>query len=248
MNTIEQNLIKHISFDLWGTLIKSHPEYKKTRAEAIFDFIRSAYNTPRIKALTFPECFDIIRFVEKACDFSNEATGKQLGQLYCFELLIERIGVVREFISRDDLQLLSKTLFQILKQYPPRIIGGDDTVDLLSKIKEANISMNIASNTSFITGAEMESVFIKKYFSDLFAFKIYSDELGHSKPAYAFFDKIWEMTKANCRMGHILHLGDNVITDGAAQAFGMQFSLVKNNDIIQSLTELKKYLCCKITV
>ena len=232
--------IKHISFDLWMTLIKSHPQYKGARVTAIYQFIKNKFGV-NIDGKTITE---VVTDVEKGCDFSNEITGGQISQFTCYLAIMEKLHLDTDGMHMSDFKELNDSLFSLLQLYPPSIIGGDYTLDCLKQLRDSGITMNIASNTSFITGKEMDLAFMDAYFGDIFKFKVYSDELGFSKLSLHFYDAVLNQVEDSVGMlskSEILHIGDNKHTDGASSKFG--FTFIHTNNISETLQLLTTQLC-----
>ena len=221
------NKIKHISLDLWGTLIKSNPEFKKQRAK----FIYENYNDNK----TMNEIEFIIRDIDLSCNYANEISGLNISAEEMYGLVLYKIFEGKTMTNKIDLNHLMANIEDIFFHYPP-ILFTEITGTILNQINETtNITMSILSNTAFIKGRLLKIIIhdVLKI-SNLFKFQLYSDELNLSKPNSLFFDSVYLNTNkfcSNIEKKSIIHVGDNPIADiQGADNYGFKSYLINSNN------------------
>lgn len=220
------NLYKHFSFDLWLTLIKSNPQFKKLRSKIFHE----QYS---FMGKTLEEVEHIFRQVDLMCNAVNEKTGKNVDADEMYLMVISLINNNQTSLHDIDADALYLQMENLLFENLP-LIYCNRTPDVLSKIKEQEgTTINILSNTGFIKGVTLRKVLIELGLAGYFDFQLYSDEEGFSKPNQAFYQLMLNNVSAlkNIPLNHIIHVGDNVITDyEGAKAAGINALLVNSND------------------
>lgn len=228
--------ICHISFDLWGTLIKSNPKFKSERAKYIFE----KYNEN--KTLTVIE--SIIREVDLACNFANESFGKNIDSEEMYGLVLYKIFDGNSIVNKIDIKEMYKNIEELFFTFPPDFFSTD-TFFILNEIKKKKKkTMSILSNTAFVKGESLKlllSEILK--ISNCFNFQIYSDELNLSKPNPEIYSILYQEVLKNSpqlNKQSILHIGDNVLADyNGAQNFGLNaYQVNSNSKTIQDLFEV----------
>ncbi len=219
---------RHISFDLWLTLIKSHPEYKNKRNLLFKEY----FNVDR----PIDEVAGIIRKFDLLTNSINEKVGRNFDTYEIYYLIIDAMGIPIEKFSRQDLNVFYSHTEELLMEYKP-VLLSDSISETLFSLQREGITTNILSNTAFIKGSSLRKILDHYGFGEVFSFQAYSDETGYSKPgtemyqyAYDNILKIKQIEKAN-----ILHIGDNIISDyEGAMKFGFNAHLITNNHINES--------------
>ncbi len=213
------NKIKHYSFDLWLTLIRSNPEFKKER---IRHFTLN-YNSCNKSEFEIKVIFET---VDKMCNAINQKTGGNIcsDEMYLMTLhLINEGNLEMQNFELNQLKLEMEFLFF---KYPPIPIYESILNELIELKKRTKATFNIASNTAFIEGKLLRKLLNNIGFAPLFEFQIYSDEIGFSKPNLAFYSKMYsevELLYNQLKKNEIAHIGDNIIADiEGAQSFGIK--------------------------
>ena len=75
---------KHISFDLWLTLIKSNPNYKSKRNQLFKDFFEIEYDIEIVSQK--------VRYYDVVCNSINEKTGKNIDTDEIYLLILSSLG------------------------------------------------------------------------------------------------------------------------------------------------------------
>uniref|UniRef100_UPI00404901B3 HAD family hydrolase n=1 Tax=Flavobacterium sp. TaxID=239 RepID=UPI00404901B3 len=212
---------KHISFDLWLTLIKSHPEFKKSRNLLFKEFFAIDSSIEDVSAT--------IRHYDVLCNNINEKTGLNLDTFEIYYFILSALGVDINQIGLDTLQAFYQETESLFMTFKPDLIEPKTQL-FLKQITEQGKTVSILSNTAFIKGSSLRKLMAFYELESYFSFQIFSDETGLSKPNYMIFQLVYdEIKKINSiAKNEVLHLGDNKIADyhGALQ-FGFDAILKK---------------------
>jgi putative hydrolase of the HAD superfamily len=216
---------RHYSIDLWGTVIKSNPNFKPERAKYFCKNLNK-------KNKSLEEIEAIFRSVDIMCNSINETTGLNIDAQEMYLMVAFQIN---ECLTMDD-DLLSKidlAMSNLIVTFPPLILN-QHVIPTLEILKKHQKTMNISSNTAFIKGKILRQVLIELKLDQYFNFQIYSDEIGYSKPSPYFYDIVLSKTKLihhDIQVSEILHVGDNPIADlSGAKNAGFQSMLIDNQE------------------
>lgn len=186
------NMEKSISFDFWGTLMVSNPNFKTAQQKLYKEFTG---NNPQIFA-------DRRRGIKIELDALVEATGVQPKSEYFQRLLPElNLKQIKEFNSYSE---------ELFLKNPP--ILREPETDIIEELRRLDYRIYISSNTIFISGNILGKV-IYDNFGIVKKNCNFSDLVGVSKPSKEMFD--FEIKPTS-------HIGDNLITDGASENFGIK--------------------------
>jgi putative hydrolase of the HAD superfamily len=220
---------KHFSFDLWYTLIKSNPTFKKERAL----YFHKKFNS---KQKSLEEVEVVFRKVDLMCNAINEKTGKNIDSEEMYLMVIYELNDSYLELQDIDLVFLYKEMEQLFFTYSP-VLFNAETHNTLSALKQRNeITLSLLSNTAFIKGCSLQKIVDNLNLTPYFNFQIYSDEVGVSKPNKAIYqimlDNIYTLRKSNTiQLTEIVHVGDNPIADiQGAQDFGINAFQINTND------------------
>lgn len=211
---------KHISFDLWLTLIKSNPEFKSKRDQLFIDFFKMEK--------TYDEVSQKIRYYDVLCNEINQKTGLNIDTFEIYYLILNALQVPLENINTEILNEFYIETEKLFLEYKP-ILLYKDIKEQLEVFKSNNITMNILSNTAFIKGKTLRKILCFYEIESYFSFQIYSDECHFSKPNKAIFDLLYAVVNKNKKIlkTEILHVGDNHIADfQGAKNFGFGAHLI----------------------
>lgn len=211
----------HFSFDLWLTLIKSHPEFKTKRVELFTSFFD--IDKP------VEEVAKTVRYYDDLCNTINEVTG---GNIDTFEMYLLILGSLDVDVKQLDKEILDGFYLKsedLFLEYKPVVIF-ESIKDFFDQIKNQGKTVNILSNTGFIKGRTMRKFLIQEELDQYIDFHIYSDEINISKPNPLIFQEVKNNLKdRDLPMHRILHIGDNPIADfKGAKDFGFSAHLLKH--------------------
>jgi putative hydrolase of the HAD superfamily len=198
-----------VSFDLWGTLIKSSPSFKGARAKFVKDFFKKDFTDEFIDS-AFESTKNTLNSV-------IEVTGWQPSNEIILRLLFSNLGVGYNSFSNFGAEAFQDA-YQDLAIANPPLVYSDETIPALIALVHAGNTIKISSNTMFIKGVTLKKILFNmgmKYTT----FHYFSDDLGYAKP--------------NPRMYSIssIHIGDNILTDvHGPRKFGIKSFLINTND------------------
>lgn len=215
---------QHFSFDLWLTLIKSNPLFKKKRDQLFIDFFSIEYSIDKVS--------EVVRSYDKVCNKINDKTGIHIetNQLYC--LILNDLGVNIDKIEVEKLEEFYQETANLFINYKPLLVYPSIN-KLFKEIQSNGKSASILSNTAFIKGHTLRKVLTHYELESYFSFQLYSDEIGYSKPHQKAFElllnKADKINTESIGKNTIVHIGDNIIADyqGAIKS-GIQSILIKN--------------------
>jgi putative hydrolase of the HAD superfamily len=227
--------IKHFSFDLWFTLIKSNPAFKKERALYFYHH----FNT---LSKSIDEVETAFRQTDLMCNAVNEKTGKNIDAEEMYLMVIYMLNNSLEPFKKLDTAALYKEMEALILKYMPTIFN-EQTYTCLDRIKQnGTATLNILSNTAFIRGETLRKINEELALSKYFDFQLYSDEAGVSKPnadMYRLLLQHINTLRANetIALDEIMHIGDNPVADiYGATSFGINaFQINSNGKLITNL-------------
>lgn len=209
--------IKNISFDLWMTLIRSHPEFKLKRAELIAD-------TFNLKNISPKEIDSFIRSVDNVFDRYNMISGKKMSANKMYQNLLERLVPMETSVTLDIAISLRKKADDLFGQYQP-VFLNENIPQILSQLKKEGYILNLSSNTGFIEGETLRTTLANMGILEYFDFLIFSDEINASKPSSHFFQHVYD--HIDVPKDAVLHIGDNPKADyQGAKNFGFNALLI----------------------
>lgn len=211
---------KHISFDLWLTLIKSNPEFKQKRNILFKDFFKIDKPIEEVNA--------VIRKFDVLTNYINERVGKNFDTLEIYFLILDGLSVDLEKIEIGQFNIFYDLTEELLMEYKP-VLLEDRLPQMLESLYKEGKTMNILSNTAFIKGRTLKQIMKHYEMEKYFSFQIYSDEAGVSKPNNLIYQLAYdEIVKINnIAKKEIIHVGDNRNSDyDGARKFGFDAHLI----------------------
>ncbi|WP_278352825.1 HAD family hydrolase [Chryseobacterium gleum] len=211
----------HFSFDLWLTLIKSHPEFKSKRVELFSSF----FNVDK----PIEEVAKTVKYYDDLCNTINEITGGNIDTFEIYLMILGALNVDIKSLNREKLNEFYNKSEELFLEYRPVVIF-ENIHDFFEDIKNQGKTINILSNTGFIKGTTMRKFLIHENLDQYIDFHIYSDEMNCSKPNPLIFQEVKKNIKdQNLPMNRILHIGDNPVADyQGAKNFGFSAHLLKH--------------------
>lgn len=224
--------MKHFSFDLWLTIIKSNPVFKDKRVS----FFHQHYN---FSNHSLKEIGNVFRKVDLMCNQINESVGFNVDTKEMYLMILYLLNENSIDYSKINSEQLFKEMENLVLSYPP-IILNEKVIPILQTLKEKNKTISLLSNTGFIEGKTIKKILnnlqLKKYFN----FEIYSDQLNLSKPNKKLFGivhtNISELYSESIKAKEIMHIGDNPIADvQGAQNYGFSTFHVTDDNSFKEL-------------
>ncbi|MDQ1094999.1 MULTISPECIES: HAD family hydrolase [Chryseobacterium] len=210
----------HFSFDLWLTLIKSHPEFKTKRAALFAEFFN--INQPAVKVN------ETVKYYDDMCNTINEVIGNNIDTFEIYMLILGSLQVDIRGIKQQQLHDFYQESERLFMEYRPVIIF-DNLHALFEEIRNQDKTISILSNTGFIKGRTMRKFLIEENLDAYIDFHVYSDEINCSKPNPLAFREVKNNIKnKNIDISQVLHIGDNPVADyKGARDFGFSAHLLK---------------------
>jgi len=218
---LEYSNYKHLSFDLWLTLIKSNPEFKKKRNLLFKDFFEVEYSIEKVT--------EVVRYYDVLCNNINEKTGFNIDTFEIYYFILNALNVNVDEIGIERLSEFYKETELLFMKFKPDLIYPKIQL-LFEKIVEQEKTISILSNTAFIKGVTLRKLISYYELENYFSFQIYSDETGFSKPSKEMFELVHNEIKSlkSIEKKEVIHIGDNKIADyDGAMKFGFDALLIK---------------------
>ena len=212
----------HFSFDLWLTLIRSNPEFKRKRNLLFKDFFEINASIEKVT--------EVVRYYDVLCNNINEKTGLNLSTYEIYYLILGALEVNLESNGLERLAAFYDETEALFFNNKPELIFPDIKLQFEEIVAEGK-SINILSNTGFIKGKSLRKLISYYELADFISFQIYSDEVGFSKPNKEIFQLVFDQVKESKKIpkNEVLHIGDNSIADyNGAINFGFEAHLLKN--------------------
>lgn len=211
----------HFSFDLWLTLIKSHPEFKQKRVELFTSFFDVDKPIDKIAKT--------VKYYDDLCNTINEVTGGNIDTFEIYLMILGSLDVDIKQINNEKLEGFYLKSEELFLEYKPVVIF-DNIKEFFDHIKNQGKTVNVLSNTGFIKGRTMRKFLIQEELDQYIDFHIYSDEINISKPNPLIFQEVKNNLKdQDLPMHRILHIGDNPVADyKGAKDFGFSAHLLKH--------------------
>lgn len=212
---------RHFSFDLWLTLIKSHPEFKTKRVELFSSFF--SVDKP------IEQVAKTVKYYDNLCNTINEVTGGNINTFEIYLMILGALDVDVKQLNKEKLNAFYAKSEDLFLEYRPVVIF-ENIHDFFEDIKNQGKTINILSNTGFIKGKTMRKFLIHENLDQYIDFHIYSDEINCSKPNPLIFQEVKNNIKdKDLPLHQILHIGDNPVADyQGAKDFGFSAHLLKH--------------------
>lgn len=195
-----------ISVDLWGTLIKSSPQFHKAKIDLVAEYFKIGES----------KTIDSFSFVKKFLNSIIEREGYQPEKSDILNFLCRNFDPAGNF--EGSYQDFYEDYQELAIKYPP-VPWDSDTMTclyLLSKDHELVLS----SNTLLINGDSLTKILHDNGISVFFDKMNFSDQMCCAKPNAKMYDS------------SEIHIGDNPITDGVgAVNAGCKSIIVNSNGI-----------------
>ncbi len=212
--------IRHISFDIWNTLIAPNPKFKQERIEYLSKEL----------SLSQHEVEYAYRNIKDGADLTAEIHGICYPSKILYEHLLSSLG-------RQDIDwwTVRQGIEEIFAKNPPHVLP--EIIDSLRRLQE-KFTLSIASNTNFIRGEALNNVVLEKWGID-WSFQVFSDKINRPKPHIDFWLSVIKL--AGVVPSEILHIGDNKICDGGCVHANIQFKYANNpNELLAILNSLDR--------
>lgn len=218
---------KHISFDLWLTLIRSGKDFKKEKAKLFCSFFNLQEDADHV--------VKVFRETDLLVNRINETVGKNVDAFEMYMICLHKLGVDMSDLRLEKLEEFYLLTEQLFFQHPPQLLN-EDIVPMLATLKARGYTINILSNTGYIKGRLLRKLMEATGVAEHMDFQIYSDEVAASKPSPFIFEHMYRQAKelyaGSLSKGQVMHIGDNKLTDVAgAKDFGINALLINEQSM-----------------
>ena len=111
---LEYSNYKHLSFDLWLTLIKSNPEFKKKRNLLFKEFFEVDYSIDKVT--------EVVRYYDVLCNNINEKTGFNIDTFEIYYFILNALNVNVDEIGIERLSEFYKEAEMLFMKFKPDLI------------------------------------------------------------------------------------------------------------------------------
>lgn len=240
---VERPEVEALSFDLWSTLIKSHPEFKPARTALLL----SSFGMDPARSAEADLC---LREADRAADLEAERTGADVG--FAERVLTMHQGALARSLADSaapdaaELTRLEREQEAICARFAP--LPYSPLVPGLLLRLGALVPVAVTSNTGMLGGATMRGALAANGLLPAFRVLVFSNEVGAAKPSERIFSAtlgaLASLHGAPLPPARVLHVGDNAVADiEGAQRAGMAHQLVNVagappiEDVLSSLVE-----------
>ncbi len=212
-------MIKHCSFDLWGTLITRNPDFKH-ESTLLFLEIFGPFRSNVLASKLF-------QMGKYDSNIAMEISGIQMPYAQILSLCVKKQLSFEEMSTfNNKVQQFRVKIIDLVVKLPPKLISG--IRNILHELYRRDILITLLSNTNIIPGIALRLFLKEQNVLDYFWQLSFSDEIELCKPnpkAYQsvalYNPKLYEER---------LHVGDNPFTDSGASIFP-SFIISKENPI-----------------
>jgi len=221
--------IRHVSFDLWLTLIRSNPAYKSRRATLMAEHFGVRRNGEEVQ--------EVFTYYDRLFNRINERAGNNVHYSEMLYVILDRLGVPPDAIAEEAMTAYYRKAEALFFENMPVLLDAG-IAGMLESLKEKAYTLSILSNTGFILGRTLRPVLDRLGIAAYFDFQLYSDEIGSSKPSYRAYERLMEAAQQlkPLEKQEILHVGDNPIADlEGARRFGFRSALLEQDSTLHNL-------------
>ena len=193
------NYKQFYSFDLWNTLFRSNPEFKKQRLDILTELFETNDSDENIQ-----KCYQVYIASDSAIEKIADATGKHFG----FEERLRMMSYCYRQLSEQEISTCKQKIELAFLTNPPILINPH-TEHIIQSLRYNGCGIAVCSNTGMIDGSVMRRVLEYHKLMPLIDVSIFSNEVGFAKPHKTIFNCL----KAFCVNAEIFHVGDNLLTD-----------------------------------
>ena len=213
-------MIKHISLDLWNTLLVSNNKFSIDR----INYFHNNYFINHDKSLINEK----IETIGEKTDMINMSEGISLESEKMYNELLSQENIIVDNIELS--KIYNDLEIKFLNNIPELMYDFNKINSCFKNLRSNGFTLNISSNTAFIKGNTLIKILKKINIYKYFDFFIFSDEIQCSKPSEKFFNHlINKCSNLNLNKENILHVGDSLEAD----IIGANKSGIKSKHILK---------------
>lgn len=193
-----------ISFDIWGTLLRSNPGFSATRAQLVIDYFKLPITGAEFRV-----------FIKEACtelDAATDRTGMQFGFAARVRFALKLYGFKGKVTDQDLAAVYAKARAVQLSSVDnmPTLMEAD-LPETFRQLVENGFKLAVISNTGMTEGDELTEILDALGLGQYLTYRIYSDKVGMAKPSKTIFQAL--VSEFGVPLHRVLHVGDNVKAD-----------------------------------
>lgn len=193
-------MVQLVSFDIWGTLLRSNAAYRKLQRKVIRDAIGFT-GTPK-------EFHTLAREVYAEIDRDTEQSGRHFGMTERLLRITARSGTTMP--SQEALVGVKSELTELQRAHMPHMTEPG-LPELFRTLKASGKLLAVICNTNMTDGAVVHEALAHHGLAPYLDEEIYSNEIGIAKPDPQIFAALAQRFQIDREQ--IVHVGDNPITD-----------------------------------
>ena len=189
-----------VSFDVWGTLLRSNATYRKLQRQVIRDAVGFT-GTPK-------QFHTLARQVYAEIDRDTEQSGCHFGMAERLVRITSRSDATMP--SRKALVAVKSELTELQRAHMPHMTEPG-LPELFRTLKASGKLLAVICNTNMTDGAVVHEALAHHGLASYLDEEIYSNEIGIAKPDPQIFAALAQRVQVDREQ--IVHVGDNPITD-----------------------------------
>ena len=211
----EGAVVAAVSFDIWGTLVRSHRSFKAHRNEMLQEVLGLSIDPLRFDAE--------LRRADREADLRSEESGSDLALADRLAPALVSLGVQGVELGPDLVADLERRQHDLALEMPPELLD-ERLPDLLRRLADL-VPVGVTSNTGMLPGSTMRPLLAACDLAGALSVEVFSNEVGVAKPAAGIFRRTVEGFGVPAE--GIVHVGDNPVADvDGARAAGLDVLLV----------------------
>ena len=171
----------------------------------------------------------------------NEITGGNLDAKELWLIFLAEMNVDVQLLNLDSLQAFNEKTEKLFFEFHPTLID-EHTPQLFERLVNEGHTISLLCNTAFTESPFLKKLLIQLGIDQYFSFKLFSDEMGYSKPNIKVYEKLFEEAQKLKPLSKkdILHVGDNPRADlWGANNYGFDARLLLPGETVFTVFENK---------
>ena len=205
--------LKHISLDIWNTLIRPRPSYGVLRSELLAERFQ----------ITSEHAEQLYRHCDKALGLNDRPNRSAI--LSVIDMMRVAVGAS----SRDTVSL-HRDLQNLFIANAPQV--DPDVIEEMHRIEARGITFSVTSNVGLMHGDILRTILLDQGLP--LATYTFDDEVGFRKPDPMIFKAVHRNVQRTMAEpldpGSILHIGDDVVCDVGGEPLGIRCLIIEGVD------------------
>lgn len=207
--------LKHVSLDIWNTLVKPRPSYGYLRSIMIADHL----------GIEPEHAEEIYKQSDKLVGLVGKPNGDALTHV-CRMLY----DAAHKSYTADEIAMFRWEMENLFAANAPQI--KVEVVEEIVRLHDRGITFSVTSNVGLMNGFILRDVLQKQGLPLLT--HTFDDEVGYSKPSEQIFAAVIEHVQQarsdSVQPGSILHIGDDAVCDAGGEPLGIRCLIIEGVD------------------